>query len=130
MNIQAVKKELRELKSTVHIIDTLKNTQIRYNERIEALLRLPKTKRIEEQISNLKRVLSLMRLDAYIEKATALEKKYIVAINKLDNIEKTLILDTFINGISYWKIGLNLGYAEETVRKKVSRAIRKLSTLL
>lgn len=127
MNVKAVKIELRELKRTVHIIDTMKATQERYIMRIEALSKMVQTPRIVAQIESLKTMLSLMELDYYIEKATSIEKKYIPAINALEQTEKAIILDSFINGLPYWKIGLSFGYAEVTVRKKADSALRKIA---
>ena len=68
-----------------------------------------------------------MSIDEYVEEAEKLEKKYMEAICSLDPIDKTIMLESLINGEPYWKIGLKLGYTEEAVRKRKDRIIRKMA---
>lgn len=126
MNVKTIKNDLRQLKKTIHIIDALKETQERYLQRIEALSKKPQSAKIKEQIETTKKVMSLMDIESYVKEATEIEKKYMTVINMLDPIEKTIIIESFINGKHYWKIGNDLGYAEETVRKKISKILRKM----
>ncbi len=126
MNVATIKKELRQLRKTIHIVEALKETQERYIKRIEALSRLVQTDKIKEQIETTKKVMSLMNIAQYVEEATELEKKYMTAINRLEPMEKAIILESFINSKPYWKIGLQFGYSEEGVRKKIDAIIRKL----
>lgn len=130
MNINTIKKDLRQLKKTIHIIDALKGVQERYIKRIESLSRLIQTDRIKEQIKTTKAVLALMNIDQYIEEATSLESKYMYAINQLEPIEKAIILDSFVNGMPYWRVGLKLGYTEESLRKKADKIMRKLTSIM
>ena len=62
-----------------------------------------------------------------IEKAREIEEKYMGAIMELDPIEKSIIVDTYINGVPYWKIGIELGYSEEGVRKRLAKAIKSIA---
>lgn len=130
MNLTTIKSDLRQLKKTIHIIEALENAQERYIKRIETLSRLVQTEKIKEQIESTKRVMSLMNIETYIKEANQLESKYMCAINKLEPIERTIILDCFINGLPHWQIGLNLGYTQESVRKKIDKILRKLLKLL
>ncbi len=130
MNINTIKKDLRQLKKTIHIIEALKNAQKRYIQRIEALSRLVQTDRIKEQIESTQKVMGLMNIDAYIKEANEIEGKYMYAINQLEPIERAIILDCFVNGLPYWKVGLNLGYTEEGLRKKTDKILRKLVKLI
>lgn len=126
MNIKTIKNDLRQLKKTIHIIDTMKETQERYLKRIETLSKFPQTAQIKDQIKTTQKVLNLLDIDTYIKEATEIEKKYMAVINRLDPIEKTIIIESFINGKPYWKIGMELSYAEETIRKKVDKILRKM----
>lgn len=126
MNVATIKKDLRQLKKTIHIIEAQREAQERYEKRIEALSRLAPTEKIKEQIETTRKIMSLMDVDRYIDEASQLEEKYIGAINTLDPIEKTIITESFLNGKPYWKIGLSLGYSEEGVRKKIDKIMRQL----
>lgn len=130
MNINTVKRDLRQLKKTIHIIESLKKVQERYLQRIEALSRLVQTDKIKEQISSTKKIMSLMNLEEYIKDATDIEGKYMSYISRLDPIDKAIILDNLVNGIPYWKIGLTLGYSEEGIKKRAKKAIRALASMM
>ena len=126
MNVKTIKNDLRQLKKTVHIIDAMKDTQQRYLKRIETLSKFVQTEQIKDQINTTKKLLNLMDIDTYIKDAIEIEQKYMSVINKLEPIEKTIIIESFINGKPYWKIGMDLFYSEETVRKKVDKILRKM----
>ena len=126
MNIKEIKSDLRQLKKTIHIIEALKRSQARYTERIDTLSKFVQTPKIKEQIEATKKVMSLLKIEEYIKEANELESKYIPIINNLEPIEKTIIMESFFDGKPYWKIGLDLGYEEETVRKKIDRILRKM----
>lgn len=130
MNINTVKRDLRQLRKTLHIIEALKMSQHRYLQRIEALSRLVQTDKIKEQISTTKKVMSLMKLEDYVKDATEIESKYMSAINQLDPLDRVIILDNLVNGLPYWKIGLNLGYSEDGIKKRVNKAVRKLASIM
>lgn len=130
MNIATLKKDLRQLKKTIHIIEALKNAQERYLKRIQSLENLVQTDRIKEQIETTKKIMSLMNLDLYIKEASEIEERYMQYINQLEPIDKAIILDNLVNGLPYWKIGMKLGYSEDGIRKKVDKIARQLVTLI
>ncbi|MBO5440852.1 MAG: sigma-70 family RNA polymerase sigma factor [Clostridia bacterium] len=130
MNINTIKKDLRQLKKTIHIIEALKCVQERYQQRIETLSRLALTDKVKEQIRTTKRIMGLMSIEEYIKEATEIEAKYMSAINQLDPLDKAIVLDNLVNGIPYWKIGLKLGYTEDGIKKRINKAIRKLSSIM
>ena len=130
MNIKTIKADLRQLKKTIHIIEALKRSQARYTDRIDTLSKFVQTPKIKEQIETTKKVMSLLKIEDYIKEANELEKKYISAINKLEPLEKTIIIESFLNGKPYWKIGNELGYEEETIRKKIAKILRKIASCL
>ena len=74
--------------------------------------------------------MGLMSIEEYIKEATDIEAKYMSAINQLDPLDKAIVLDNLVNGIPYWKIGLKLGYTEDGIKKRINKAIRKLSSIM
>ena len=126
MNIKEIKSDLRQLKKTIHIIEALNQSRERYLKRIEVLSGFVQTDKIKEQINTIKKVMDLMHIEDYIKEATEIECKYMSSIDKLSPLDRTIIVESFLNGKPYWKIGLDLGYEEETVRKKIDRILRKM----
>ncbi len=95
-----------------------------------AILQQKSTQEFEEEISKIKQVLSTLKIEESIKKATALELKYSEAISKLDSLDKVIILDGYINGKAYWKIGRDIGYTEVGVQKRIKKIFEKLAILL
>ena len=126
MNIKELKTDLRQLKKTIHIIDALTESKARYLKRIEVLSSFAQTEKIKEQIETTKKVMSLMKLDEYIKEANEIEAKYAKALNMLDSTERAIIIEAFINGKPYWKIGNDFGYSEDSIRKKTDKILRKM----
>ena len=128
MNIKTIKNDLKQLKKTIHIIEALTQSKERYLKRIETLSSFIQTDKIKEQIETTKKVMSLLKIEDYIKEANELERKYMSAINKLEPLEKTIIIESFLNGKPYWKIGNALGYEEETIRKKIAKILKKIAS--
>ena len=66
-------------------------------------------------------------IEGSIRRASELENRYMEAINGLDDIDKTIILDGYINGKPYWKIGREIGYTEDGIKKRVSKILERLA---
>lgn len=125
--ILKVKKDLRRLRKLSHAIAAeLRAKEI--HERRLAYLRsiedpgedvLIDMMRIEEAIGAL-------RVDVHIKEAADLEAKYIEAIGTLDELDRAIVVDGFINGKAYWKIGRDIGYTEAGIKKRVDAAIDKI----
>ena len=122
-----VKKDLRELKKLTHAIKQLESAQRMHLARIKLLENLPKSEKIDTLIAKEKSLISSIDCQGVIEKSCALEEKYMDAINSLPLFDRGMIVDAFINGTPYWKIGLEIGYSEEGVRKKISKIISHIS---
>ncbi len=125
--INEVKKDLRELKKYTHAIKQLEVAEKTHLARIKLLEGLPRSERTEALIEKERALISSLNCQSVIENACTLEEKYISAINALPLIDRGIIVDAFINGTPYWKIGLEVGYSEEGVRKMVSRIIKKIA---
>ena len=125
--INEVKKDLRELKKHAHAIEKLRSVQSTHLARIKMLEKMNQSEKTREIIENEMRHIELLPISEEIESARKLEEKYMGAISRLGPIEKSIVIDTYINGIPYWKVGAELNYSEEGVRKRLSKAIREIS---
>lgn len=125
-----IKKDLRQLRKITHSIEVSLQVKERHEKRLEVLRQQKRTKEIEEDIHRIEKVLSTLNIPKFIQRAAVLEERYIEAINKLDPLDKTIILDGYINGTAYWKIGRNIGYSETGVKYRVKKIIEQIAELL
>lgn len=123
---EKVKNDLRELKKTVHLINTMKNAQTKYEKMIE-MLKQSHLPYAMDEIKRLKAVLSLMKIDVYVKKAMEIEQRYMKIIKSLNPLDKTIILEAFVNGLPYWKIGMEIGYSEDGTRKRANKIIKSIA---
>nr|DAQ49177.1 MAG TPA: RNA polymerase sigma factor [Caudoviricetes sp.] len=130
MEKEKVKSDLRELRKITHSIQVALNCKQNHERRLEVLRNGKQTKETADEIRKLEGVLSSLNIEANIKKATALETIYMEAIGKLEGFDKTIIIDGYINGKPYWKIGRDIGYTEVGIRKRIDKAIEKLANLL
>ena len=125
-----IKRDLRQLRKITHSIEVSIQVKEKHEKRLLLLSERKQTNEIKSEIAKIKRVLESLHIENYIKTATEIESKYMEAINKLDPLDKTIILEGYINGTAYWKIGRNIGYSEIGIQKRVSKIIEKLSTLI
>lgn len=130
MEKERIKKDLRTLRKLTHSIDaalTYKETRERRLNYLKCVKHSPGTvvviKRLEKSIEG-------MNIEDSIKRAGDIEEMYLDAIDKLEPVEKAVIIEGYINGKAYWKIGREIGYTEAGVRKKINKAIDKLSRIL
>lgn len=124
--IERVKKDLRELKKHVHLINTLQRRKAQYLLRIEDLKKSHRIK-AREEIIMLEEVLSLMNIEKYIKRASDIEKKYMKKIKSLSITDQVIIIDYYVNGLPAWKIGMRIDYSEDGIRKRLQKAIEKIA---
>lgn len=125
-----VKRDLRNLRKLTHSIEVSLQVKERHEKRLAWLKERPSTKEVKSDIEQIEKVLATLDIEKYISKATAIEAKYMEAINKLEPFDKTIILDGYINGKAYWKIGRDIGYTERGVQKRVSIAIELIANYI
>lgn len=125
-----VKRDLRNLRKLTHSIEVSLQVKERHEKRLAWLKERPPTKEVKSDIEQIEKVLATLDIEKYISKATAIEAKYMEAINKLEPFDKTIILDGYINGKAYWKIGRDIGYTERGVQKRVSIAIELIASYI
>ncbi len=128
--INEVKKDLRELKIHTHALKKLEMAQNTHLARIKMLQRLEPTKEILSLIEKEKSLIKAIDAEGRIKRAQELEEKYLDLLMALDPLDRSIMIDAFINGVPYFKIGLEIGYSDEGVRKKISKIIKKLAQAL
>ena len=127
---QTVKKELRKLRTLTHSIEATLRTRELHERRRAALREREATAEVKSELLRLERIIATMSIEAESRAASELELKYMTAINSLEPIDKTIILDGYINGKPYWKIGRDIGYSEDGVKKRARLALVKLAEKL
>lgn len=130
MEKDKIKKDLRTLRKITHNIEVSMTCKVNHEKRLEYLRQCKQTSESIEEIKKLEGILSNLHIEDYIKKATALEETYMSAIEKLEPLDKTIIIDGYINGKAYWKIGRDIGYTEAGIRKRLEKAIDKIATIL
>ena len=130
MEKEKVKSDLRKLRKITHSITVALECKQNHERRLEVLRNGRQTQETAEEIKKLEEVLGSLHIEESIKKATALESLYMEAIDKLEGFDKIIIIDGYINGKAYWKIGRDIGYTEVGIRKRVEKAIEKLASLL
>ena len=127
---EKIKRDLRLLRKITHSIEVSLTVEKRHKERLEILRKQEQTEEFKQNIADIEAVLASLDTAKYIQRATELESRYIEAINKLDPLDKTIILDGYVNGKAYWKIGRDIGYTEVGVQKRVNKIIEILARIL
>ena len=127
--INIVRKELRALKKSSRVIKRLIEAQGIHYKRIEALCKMEENEKIKALILREKEIISALGIDKQIEKSASLEEKYIGAINALSPSDKAMMLDCFLNGMPYWRLGMEYGFAEEGARKHIEALVKKIAEM-
>lgn len=127
---EKIKRDLRLLRKITHSIEVSLTVEKRHKERLEVLQKQEQTEEVKQNIADIEAVLATLDTAKYIQRATELESRYIEAINKLDSLDKTIILDGYVNGKAYWKIGRDIGYTEVGIQKRVNKIIEILAKIL
>ncbi len=128
--INIVKKELRALKKSSRAVQRIIEIQGIHFKRIRALERLSDEEKAKELIKKERDIIDALGLSEHIEENEKLEKKYMDALNSLDTVDKAMMLDCYINGMPYWKIGMTYGFAEEGARKHIDAIVRKIAATI
>ena len=127
--INEVKKDLRELKKHVHALRRLEVACKTHEMRIKLLSTLKQTERTRELIRVERELIQAIDIGGAFDSAQRLELYYIDKINKLCPTDKSIMVDAFLNGVPYWKIGIDLGFSEETIRKRVDRITGQIAKM-
>lgn len=127
MKAEEVKEDLKSLKNYTLAINKLRETQETHIMRIKMLEKMQKSEKINSIIERERKLLSDLDIATKISEAQEIEEKYMKTILSLSPLDRSIILDAYINGQAYWKIGVAIGYSEEGVRKKISKIIKNIA---
>ena len=125
--INKVKKELRALKKGAHAIERLIEIQGMHFTRIKALSALEESEEKEGLIRAEKEIIASLKLEDEIAKNAMLAKQYSQAISTLSLTDRAMVLDCYMGGKPYWKIGMEYGFSEEGARKHIDRLVKKIA---
>lgn len=121
--VERVKRELRQLRRINHGIDVYLSLRERHEKRLAFLRALEPCEEVTREIERLEGLVASMETARYIAEATRIEEKYMETINALEPVDRTIILEGYINGVPYWKIGRDIGYSERGIQKRAAAAI-------
>lgn len=128
--IESIKRDLRQLRKVTHSIEALMTMKDKHEKRLEYLSGLPPSEAVEEEKRKIVSLLERIDIQGYIARATALEERYMAAIEKLDPLDKKILIDGYINGKAYYKIGWEIGFSTQGVQNRISIIIKKIASLL
>ena len=128
--IAKIKKDLRRLRKITHSVEVALQVKERHERRLSYLEREKPSEENIEEAQKIRKNLASLRIDDIIKEATTLESPYMEAISKLEPLDRTIILDGYINGKAYWKIGRDIGYTEVGIQKRVNKIIEILANLI
>lgn len=132
METNKIKSDLKTLRKLTHSIESSLQVKERHEKR---LAYLKQSRGMDEsnkntEIEKLHRLLRSLKVDELIRQSTDLETLYMDAINKLEPLDRAIILEGYINGKAYWKIGRDIGYTERGVQNRINTIIEKLSKMI
>lgn len=125
--IEKVKEDLRRLNKLSHSIEVSLTVKERHEKRRELLLKEEQSAETVAEISKIDLVLSSLHIQEYIKEASALEERYMGAISSLEPLDKTIVLDGYVNGKAYWKIGRDIGYSVSGIKKRIQKITEKIA---
>lgn len=123
---EIIKRDLRQLRKVTHSIEAFMTMKDKHEKRLEYL----SGQEVDEEKKRIEELLKRIDIQGYIVRATSLEEKYMAAIDKLDPLDKKIIVDGYINGRAYFKIGRDIGYTEAGIRKRLDKIFKQIQTNL
>lgn len=122
-----IKQDLRQLRKLSHSIEAYLEMEKRRKARLELLKTIPRQEVDLLEINKIEKILKSINVKKHIEQASSLEEKYMRAIDKLDPLDKTIILEGYINGKAYWKLGKEIGYSTTGIQNRINVIIRQIA---
>lgn len=124
VNFEQVKQDLRNLKHIEYSIQTFTEAQEKLQKQYE---KHKQTKSAtDEDLQKLKESMDKLDANGFIKQSILKKDQYFEAISHLEPINQTIIVDSVINGVTYWKIGNKLGFSEVAIKKRVNKAVRQI----
>lgn len=125
-----IRRDIRAIRKNSKALKRLIELQGMYFLRIEALEKTSKSKERDVAIEKQKLLLESLDIEGFSKACAENEERYMDAINKLEPLDKAMLLDSVINGKQNWEIGVKYGYTENGARKHIARIIEKLAKIL
>lgn len=126
--VEEIRRDLRELRRLTHSIESMLTLRDNHTRRITYLRTCGPGAAAE--IERINAMLESLKIKEAIAKANELEARYMGTIGRLDASLRTVIIEGYINGKPYWKIGKEMGYSERSVQAKANAALEKLSKMI
>lgn len=123
VSFEQVKQDLRNLKHIEYSIQTFTEA---YNKLQMQYDKQRGSNASEEDLKRLNDSIKKLDPNGLIKQSIEKKEKYFEAISHLESINQTIIIDSVINGVTYWKIGNKLGYSEVAIKKRVNKSIRQI----
>ena len=123
VSFEQVKQDLRNLKHIEYSIQTFTEA---FNKLQMQYEKQKGSNASEEDLKRLNDSINKLDPNGLIKQSIEKKEKYFVAISHLDPINQTIIVDSIINGVTYWKIGNKLGYSEVAIKKRVNKSIKQI----
>lgn len=125
--VERVKRELRQLRRINHGIEVYLSIRERHEKRLAFLRSLERSLEVVAEIERLEQLVASMDTAKAIMEATRIEEKYMAIINTLEPVDRTIVLEGYISGVPYWKIGREIGYTERGIQKRAAAAIEAIA---
>ena len=123
VTFEQVKKDLRNLKHLEYSIQTFLVASEKFKKQYENHRENGAT---EEQLKIFKESIDKLDANEFIKQSILKKEQYFDAISHLEPINQTIIIDSVINGETYWKIGNKVGFSEVAIKKRVNKSIRQI----
>ena len=126
VTFEQVKKDLRNLRHIEYSIRTFSEARSRLQHQYDECEKAGDVETLEK----LKESISKLDANGFIKRSIVKKDKYFKAIACLEPMNQTIIIDSVINGVPYWKIGNQLGFSEVAIKKRVNKAINQIAELV
>ena len=125
--ISTVKREIKQLRKSMRLLDALASSDVNNTKRLDMLRASPQSEAVQAEIARIKRSLDSIDAKKLSGEIIKLEEKYMKAISALPPLDKTIFLEFCIEGLPYWKIGMNTGYSPDGIKKRLYKMIEKIA---
>lgn len=127
---EQIKKELRRIRKLSHVIEASTKARERLENRRKLLEKAEQSEKSKLEIEKIERVISSLNVEHLIAESTELEERYIKAISTFPPLDQVIIIDSYINGLTYWQIGRKIGYSESGVKRRIKKVVERLADII
>lgn len=126
MTEEQVRKDLREWRKQEHAINACIEARGRMQKQVQILIDFGMT----AEADKVSKQIEMLNIEKLIDNAKNKRERYIKAIERLNDIDKTIIVESIINGKSYMQLSRTLAYSEANIKWLAKNAIKKICTYL